>query len=148
MDFHSIKCIFVGYGECNGIKGYRLYTPQNRKFFYSRSVTFDEEGLFQQARKHNQLFLQQDHIEPNHHKDVQVITTYDDGTLSSNESNQDSDASVCQNDQERGGKTMAETQQIHSVSPVINMIHTEQGERRLHIPTSSGKHSKRPDIHQ
>ena len=77
-----------------------------------------------------------------------MITTYDDGTLSSNESNQDSDASVCQNDQERGGKTMAETQQIHSVSPVINMIHTEQGERRLHISPSSDQHSKRQDIHQ
>ena len=43
---------------------------------------------------------------------------------------------------------MAKTQQIHSASPVINMIHTEEGERRLHISPSSDQHSKRQDIHQ
>ena len=48
LDSHSVKCVFVGYGECNGIKGYKLYVPQKKQFFYNRSVTFDEQGLFQQ----------------------------------------------------------------------------------------------------
>ena len=45
LDPHSTKCVFVGYGESNGIKGYKLYDPQSRKFFYNRSVTFNEEPL-------------------------------------------------------------------------------------------------------
>ena len=45
LDPHSKKCVFVGYGESNGIKGYKLYDPQNKKFFYNRSVTINEEPL-------------------------------------------------------------------------------------------------------
>ena len=35
LDPHSIKCIMVGYGESKGIKGYKLFNPQNNKFIYS-----------------------------------------------------------------------------------------------------------------
>ena len=45
LDPHSIKCIMVGYGESEGIKGYNLFNPQNRKFIYSRSVIFYEQIL-------------------------------------------------------------------------------------------------------
>ena len=30
LDPHSIKCIMVGYGESEGIKGYKLFNPQNK----------------------------------------------------------------------------------------------------------------------
>lgn len=42
---HAIKALFVGYGEPYGIKGYRLYDTTKRKFFYSRSLIFDEDSL-------------------------------------------------------------------------------------------------------
>ena len=45
LDPHSIKCIMVGYCESEGIKGYNLFNPQNRKFIYSRSVIFYEQIL-------------------------------------------------------------------------------------------------------
>ena len=50
MDIHSIKCVFVGYGKSNGVKGYKLFNPQNWKFFYNRSVIIDEDSVFQQAQ--------------------------------------------------------------------------------------------------
>ena len=50
MDVHYIKCVFVGYGESNGVKGCILFNPQNREFFYSRSVIFDEDNFFRQAQ--------------------------------------------------------------------------------------------------
>ena len=50
LDIHSIKCVFVGYGESNGVKGYRLFNPQSWKFFYCRSVIIDEDNFFRQAQ--------------------------------------------------------------------------------------------------
>ncbi|MCO5582553.1 hypothetical protein L7F22_036450 [Adiantum nelumboides] len=35
----------VGYGEPHGVKGYRLYNPATKHFFFSRSLVFDEDGL-------------------------------------------------------------------------------------------------------
>ena len=46
LDPHAKKCIMVGYGESAGVKGYKLFDPNNQKFLFSRSVTFDEEALF------------------------------------------------------------------------------------------------------
>lgn len=45
LDFKTHKCIFVGYGQPNGVKGYRLYDPQSGQFFYSRDVIFSEDTL-------------------------------------------------------------------------------------------------------
>ena len=46
LDPHAKKCIMVGYGESAGVKGYKLFDPNNQKFLFSRSVTFYEEALF------------------------------------------------------------------------------------------------------
>ena len=35
----------VWYGKSEGIKGYKLFNPQNNKFIYSRSVIFYEQIL-------------------------------------------------------------------------------------------------------
>lgn len=36
---------FLGYGEDMGVKGYCLYNPKTKKFFFSRNVHFDEDSL-------------------------------------------------------------------------------------------------------
>ena len=46
LDPHARKGIFVGYGESAGVKAYKLFDLKTKKFLFSRSVTFDEEGLF------------------------------------------------------------------------------------------------------
>ena len=46
LDPHARKGIFVGYGELAGVKAYKLFDLKTKKFLFSRSVTFDEEGLF------------------------------------------------------------------------------------------------------
>ncbi|GJV59270.1 transposable element [Tanacetum coccineum] len=38
------KCIFMGYGD--GVKGYRIWSPSERRVILSRDVTFDEDYLF------------------------------------------------------------------------------------------------------
>ncbi|MCO5567959.1 hypothetical protein L7F22_021655 [Adiantum nelumboides] len=45
LDDRAVKAIFVGYGEPHGIKGYRLYDPAKKNFFFSRSLVFDESSL-------------------------------------------------------------------------------------------------------
>jgi len=42
LDPRSKRCIFVGYGEKNGVKGYRLWDPTAHKLTISRDVVFDE----------------------------------------------------------------------------------------------------------
>jgi hypothetical protein len=36
----SEKCIFIGYKD--GVKGYKIWNPETKKFFYSRDVVFRE----------------------------------------------------------------------------------------------------------
>ena len=45
LEPHAIKAIFVGYGDSHGVKGYRLYDTLRRRFFYSKSLIFDEDAL-------------------------------------------------------------------------------------------------------
>ena len=52
LDPHTRKCIFTGYGESSGVKAYKLFDPHTRKFFYSRSVIFDEISVLEQQKKH------------------------------------------------------------------------------------------------
>ena len=42
LDPRSKRCIVVGYGEKNGLKGYRLWDPTTHKLTISRDVVFDE----------------------------------------------------------------------------------------------------------
>lgn len=44
-DYKVNKCIFIGYGEMNGIKGYRLYNEYTRQITISQSVIFNEDAL-------------------------------------------------------------------------------------------------------
>ena len=37
--------LFIGYGEQNGLKAYKIFNPQTGKTVYSRSVKFDELSL-------------------------------------------------------------------------------------------------------
>ena len=53
VKLHQIACmLFIGYGEASGVKAYKLFDPQTQKFFYSRSVIFDEISLLQQQKQH------------------------------------------------------------------------------------------------
>nr|KYP62383.1 Retrovirus-related Pol polyprotein from transposon TNT 1-94 [Cajanus cajan] len=40
----SRKCLFMGYGD--GVKGYRIWSPSEKKVILSRDVIFDESHLF------------------------------------------------------------------------------------------------------
>ncbi|GJW07979.1 retrovirus-related pol polyprotein from transposon TNT 1-94 [Tanacetum coccineum] len=44
LDPRGEKGIFIGYG--NGVKGYQIWSPLERRFILSRDVTFDEDYLF------------------------------------------------------------------------------------------------------
>ncbi|KAG8472722.1 hypothetical protein CXB51_034750 [Gossypium anomalum] len=43
LESRSIKCVFLGYKA--GIKGYKLWCPENRKVVISRDVVFDETAM-------------------------------------------------------------------------------------------------------
>jgi hypothetical protein len=45
LEVKSTPCIFVGYGEPLGIKGYHLYNPETHRIFSSRDVIFEEDSL-------------------------------------------------------------------------------------------------------
>lgn len=44
LEPRDIKCLFLGYGS--GVKGYKLWNPETRKTFMSRSVVFNESVMF------------------------------------------------------------------------------------------------------
>ena len=52
-DYKANKCIFIGYGEMNGIKGYRLYNEYSRQITISRSVIFNEDALLPSSISNN-----------------------------------------------------------------------------------------------
>ncbi|KAG8501164.1 hypothetical protein CXB51_003282 [Gossypium anomalum] len=43
LEARSIKCVFLGYKA--GVKGYKLWCPENRKVVISRDVVFDETAM-------------------------------------------------------------------------------------------------------
>lgn len=47
LDNKTIKCIFIGYAEQSGVKGYKLYDINTHRVFFSRDVIFNEDKLLQ-----------------------------------------------------------------------------------------------------
>ena len=45
LDARATKSIFIGYGEANGYKAYKLFNPTTQRIFFSRSVVFQEDTL-------------------------------------------------------------------------------------------------------
>ncbi|XP_038891593.1 uncharacterized protein LOC120080985 [Benincasa hispida] len=45
----AVKCMFVGFTE--GVKGYKMWHPVERKFIISRDITFREEKMFMEKEK-------------------------------------------------------------------------------------------------
>ena len=43
LDPIAKKCLFVGFKK--GIKGFKIWDPTDRKFLFSRDVTFDEASM-------------------------------------------------------------------------------------------------------
>ena len=48
LDPRAKKGIFLGYGD--GVKGYRIWSPSERRVILSRDVTFDEDYLFRKKQ--------------------------------------------------------------------------------------------------
>ena len=47
LDDRCFKGRFIGYGDSNGMKAYKIYNSQTGKVVYSRSVKFDEDWLYE-----------------------------------------------------------------------------------------------------
>ena len=52
LDPHTSKCIFTIYGETSRVKAYKLFDLHACKFFFSRSVIFDEIWVLEQQKQH------------------------------------------------------------------------------------------------
>ena len=50
LDDRCFKGRFIGYGDSNGMKAYKIYNSQTGKVVYSRSVKFDEDWLFDEGK--------------------------------------------------------------------------------------------------
>lgn len=48
LDPRSKKYIFLGYGTQNGVKGFRLWSPDESKTIHNRDVIFDEKALLKE----------------------------------------------------------------------------------------------------
>lgn len=90
LDMKAIEAIFVGYGTQT--KGYRLFNPETNEVFYSRDVTFLNEG----TRVHQQSEVVKKHFisiefsqQQENHEDDEVILTddEDEAHLSLNQQN-------------------------------------------------------------
>jgi hypothetical protein len=49
LETKALQCVFVGYGEPHGVKGYRLYHPETRRLFFTRDVIFSEDQLLSKS---------------------------------------------------------------------------------------------------
>jgi hypothetical protein len=61
----AIKCPFLGYGS--GVKGYKLWNPETRNTFMSKSVVFNESVMFYYS-------LTSNHVPDNFDKELQHIS--------------------------------------------------------------------------
>src|SRR5664279_186397 len=63
-----VKCLFLGYGS--GVKGYKLWNPETKKTFMSRSVVFNESVMYNDSLSTNTSSDSSD--EDQQHVSVQV----------------------------------------------------------------------------
>src|SRR6185295_11142387 len=66
LESRAIKCLFLDYGS--GVKGYKLWNPESRKTFMSRSVVFNESVMFTDSLTTNDALVEK--LQP--HISVQV----------------------------------------------------------------------------
>ena len=59
LDSHTRKSIFIGYGESHGVKAYKLFDPTTLKFFFSKSVIFDETSILEKQKQYEVHDFQQ-----------------------------------------------------------------------------------------
>ena len=50
LDPHTRNCIFTRYGKSSGVNAYKLFDPHTHKFFFNRSVIFDEISVLEQQK--------------------------------------------------------------------------------------------------
>ena len=48
LDLRAQKGLFLGFNK--GVKGYKIWRPEDRKVTISRDVTFDESGMVKQVQ--------------------------------------------------------------------------------------------------
>ena len=71
LDSKTKRSIFLGYG--NGVKGYRLYDKAQKRVFYSRDVTFNEEKSTEEDGMAKNTNDEPSFVEIEHGQDADII---------------------------------------------------------------------------
>ena len=67
LDDRCFKGRFIGYGDSNGMKAYKIYNSQTGKVVYSRSVKFDEDWLFDEGKSSSRTYIwMEEHLYKNY----------------------------------------------------------------------------------
>ena len=91
LEPRAIKCVFIGYGS--GVKGYKLWNPETKKAFMSRSVVFNESVMYFDKLSSDVLpdfSEEQVRVEVEHSVEKENVTVDNDGAATSDDSDPDS----------------------------------------------------------
>ena len=81
LEPRAVKCLFLGY--CSGVKGYKLWNPETKKTFFSRSVVSNESVMYQDSLTTDVVPVSSNEDEPQvrlqvEHLDEEVTETVDE----------------------------------------------------------------------